>query len=81
MMMRTERRWISMARTRSISSIEAEIAKAEAELNKAQEKVDAISAKLLKLQKQKQEHEARQIMEAYKKSGKSLQELMTFLDV
>ena len=68
-----------MARTRSISSIEAEIAKAEAELNKAQEKVDAISAKLLKLQKQ--EHEARQIMEAYKKSGKTLQELMTFLDV
>ena len=40
-----------------------------------------ISAKLLKLQKQKQEYEARQIMEAYKKSGKSLQELMTFLDV
>ena len=80
-MMRTGRRWISKARMRSISSIEAEIAKLEAELNKAQEKVDAISAKLLKLQKQKQEHEARQIMEAYKKSGKSLQELMTFLDV
>ena len=57
-----------MARTRSISSIEAEIAKLEAELNKAQEKVDAISAKLLKLQKQKQEHEAKQLMEAYKKA-------------
>ena len=38
-----------MARTRSISSIEAEIAKAEVELSKAQEKVDAISTKLLKL--------------------------------
>ena len=70
-----------MARTRSISSIDAEIAKVEAELNKAQEKVDAISAKLLKLQKHKQEYEARQIMEAYKKSGKTMQELMTFLDV
>jgi septal ring factor EnvC (AmiA/AmiB activator) len=70
-----------MARTRSISSIEAEIVKLEAELNKAQEKVDVISAKLLTLQKQKQEYEARQIMEAYQKSGKSLQELMTFLDV
>ena len=70
-----------MARTRSISSIETEIAKVEAELNKAQEKDDAISAKLLKLQKQKQEHEARQIMEAYKKSGKTLQELMTLLEV
>ena len=75
------RRWISMARTRSISSINAEIAKVEAELNKAQEKVDAISTKLLKLQKQKQDYEARQIMEAYKKSGKTMQELMTFLDV
>lgn len=63
-----------MARTRSISSIESEIAKVEAELSKAQEKVDTISAKLLKLQKQKQEYEAKQIMEAYKKSGKSLQE-------
>jgi septal ring factor EnvC (AmiA/AmiB activator) len=70
-----------MARTRSISSIEAEIVKLEAELNKAQEKVDVISAKLLTLQKQKQEYEARQIMEAYQKSGKSLQELMTFLEV
>ena len=70
-----------MARTRSISSIESEIAKVEAELSKAQEKVDTISAKLLKLQKQKQECEAKQIMEAYKKSGKSLQELMTFLDI
>lgn len=77
----TERRWTSMARTRSISSIDAEIAKVEAELNKAQEKVDAISTKLLKLQKQKQDYEAKQIMEAYKKSGKTLQELMTFLDV
>lgn len=70
-----------MARTRSISSIDAEIAKVEAELNKAQEKVDAISTKLLKLQKQKQDYEAKQIMEAYKKSGKTMQELMTFLDV
>ncbi len=70
-----------MARTKSISSIETEIAKVEAELNKAQEKVDAISSKLLNLQKQKQDYEARQIMEAYKKSGKTMQELMTFLDV
>ena len=70
-----------MARTKSISSIESEILKLEAELAKAQEKVDAISDKLLKLQKQRQEYEARQIMEAYKKSGKSLQELMTFLEV
>ena len=70
-----------MARTKSISSIESEIVKLEAELVKAQEKVDAISDKLLKLQKQRQEYEACQIIEAYKKSRKSLQELMTFLEV
>ena len=64
-----------------ISSIETEIATLEADLEKAQKKVESISEKLLKAQKQKQEYEARQIIEAYRKSGKSLQELMTFLDV
>lgn len=70
-----------MARTRSISSIEAEIEKTELELRKAQEKVDAIASKLLELQKQKQEYEMNLIMKAYRKSGKSLQEVMNFLDV
>ncbi len=70
-----------MARTRSISSIEAEIEKTELELQKAQEKVDAIASKLLELQKQKQEYEMNLIMKAYRKSGKSLQEVMNFLDV
>ena len=70
-----------MARTRSISSIEAEIEKTELELQKAQEKVDAIASKLLELQKQKQEYEMNLIMKAYRKSGKGLQEVMNFLDV
>ena len=70
-----------MARMKSISSIETEIATLEADLEKAQKKVESISEKLLKAQMQKQEYEARQIIEAYRKSGKSLQELMTFLDV
>ena len=70
-----------MARTRSISSIEAEIEKTELELRKAQEKVDTIASKLLELQKQKQEYEMNLIMKAYRKSGKSLQEVMNFLDV
>ena len=70
-----------MARTRSISSIEAEIEKTELELQKAQEKVDAIASKLLELQKQKQEYEMNKIMKAYRKSGKSFQEVMNFLDV
>lgn len=70
-----------MPRVKSISTIETEIAKAEAELSKAQKRYDAIAAKLLALQKQKQEYEAKQVMDAFKKSGKSLQELLTFLDV
>lgn len=70
-----------MARTRSISSIDAEISKLEDELSKVQEKYDALAARILELQKQKQDIEARQVMEAFKHSGKSMQELMNFLDV
>ena len=70
-----------MARTRSISSIDTEISKVEKELAKAQERVDALSAKLLKLQKTKQEYEVKQVMDAFRKSGKTLQELLIFLDV
>ena len=70
-----------MARSRSISSINTELEKLEAELTRAQQRVDSISEKILTLQKQKQEYETRQVMEAYRKSRKSFQELMTFLDV
>ena len=70
-----------MARTKSTTSIEAEIAKINGELAKLQKKQEALSDRLLKLQKQKQEQEAKQVMEAFQKSGKSLQELMTFLNV
>ena len=70
-----------MARMRSISSIETEISKVEADLAKAQEKCDTLSVRLLELQKAKQEIEATKVMEAFRKSGKSMQELMTFLEV
>ena len=70
-----------MARTRSISSIETEINKVTDELQKAQENVDDLTKRLLELQEQKQSIEAKQIMDAFRKSGKSMQELMTFLDV
>ena len=70
-----------MARTKSISAIETELKKAEDDLKKAQEKVDILSDWVLKLQQQKQEYESRQIIDAYKKSGKTLDELLTFLDV
>lgn len=69
-----------MARTKSISAIETELKKAEDDLKKAREKVDILSDRDLKLQQQKQEYESRQIIDAYKKSGKTLDELLTFLD-
>ncbi len=70
-----------MARTKSTSSIDAEMLKINDELAKLQKKQDALTDRLLELQKQKQEMEAKQVMEAFRKSGKSLQELMIFLDV
>ena len=70
-----------MARRKSISAIETELKKAEDDLKKAQEKVDLLSGRVLKLQQQKQEYENRQIIDAYKKSDKTLDELLTFLDV
>ncbi len=70
-----------MARMKSTSSIEAEIMKINDELTKLEKKQEALSDRLLVLKKQKQEHEAKQVMEAFRKSGKSLQEVMTFLDV
>ena len=70
-----------MGRTRSISVIESELSKAEASLKKAQRKVEDLSELVLKLQRQKQEYEAKRIMEAYKKSGRTLEELLIFLDV
>ena len=70
-----------MARTRSISSIETEISKVTAELQKAQEKAAELTQRLLEFQEMKQSIEAKQVMAAFRKSGKSMQELMTFLDV
>ena len=64
-----------MARTRSMTSIDAEISKVENELSKLQEKQDVLIAQLTELQKLKQEFETKQVMDAFRKSGKSLQEL------
>ncbi|NCD10511.1 MAG: DUF4315 family protein [Negativicutes bacterium] len=75
------RRKTTMARTKSTTSIEAEIIKINGDLAKLQKKQEALSDRLLELQKQKQEYEFKQVMDAFRKSGKSLQELMTFLDV
>jgi septal ring factor EnvC (AmiA/AmiB activator) len=69
-----------MARVKSIASIEAQIAKAQEDLVKAKAKYDAVADNLESLMVQKKEHQARQIMEAFIRSGKSFQEIMNFLD-
>ena len=70
-----------MARMESISTIEAEITRIKDELSKLQMKQDKLTLKLKELQEQKRNYEAKEIMDAYLKSGKSYEELMTFLQV
>lgn len=71
----------TMARTKTITSIEQEIEKTKESLAKIQVKYDILGEKLFELHQQKYEYETKQIMEAYSKSGKSYRELMTFLGV
>lgn len=59
-----------MARMKSIRTIETGLRKAEADLKKTQEKVDALSQRVLQLQQQKQEYETRRISAAYKKAAR-----------
>lgn len=68
-----------MAKMKSITTIESEIAKIQSELAKLQERHDALTDRLLALQKEKQDYEARQIIDAYNRSGKTLHEMMIFL--
>ena len=74
------RRMKPMARTRSITSINNEIKKVEEELTKVRIKQEELEARLLDLQNAKQEIETKQVMDAFKKSGKSMHELMVFLE-
>lgn len=69
-----------MARMKSIATIDSEIAAAQEELMKIQARYDKAAAKLEELQEQKRQYEAKQIREAYAKSGKSFDEIMTFLN-
>jgi flagellar biosynthesis chaperone FliJ len=68
-----------MARTRSIASIESEIQKTEAEISALSQKYEKTAEKLKALREQKQEYENRQIIEAFRESGKSLDEVLIFL--
>ena len=70
-----------MARSKSISTIDNEISKITDEIIKLRRKEELLTEKLQSLQKQKKDYEVKQVMYAFQKSGKSLQELLTFLQV
>ena len=64
----------------SFRGFDSEIQKIEAELIKVRNKQENLESTLLELQKQKQEIESKQVMDAFRKSGKSMRELMIFLE-
>lgn len=64
---------------RSLSQIEEEIRKTEEQIDKLEEKQHCCTAKILRLQREKDEIEAHAILKAFRKSGKSYSQLMTFL--
>ncbi len=66
-------------REKTTKEIDERIKKAEASLMRLREQEDAITKRILKLQKQKELIAAEKIMKAFKKSGKSYSQLMTFL--
>ena len=69
-----------MARKKSTEAIEAEINKTKSDMSKLQDRYDKLAVKLQDLQDQKRRIEGDAIMDAYLKSGKSFDEIMTFLN-
>lgn len=72
---------MKMARKKTISSIDSEIAKTQELLAKAKTRYDDLAEELKALMNQKREIQSQQIMAAFIKSGKSYTEIMNFLDV
>ena len=68
-----------MARKRSTETIDAGIAKVMADMSKLQDRYNKLADKLKDLQEQKRCREADAIIDAYLKSGKSREEILTFL--
>ena len=68
-----------MAQRRTVAAIESEISRVKSDMSKIQDKYDKLAARLKDLQLQKLQIEVESIMAAYAKSGKSYNELMTFL--
>ena len=68
-----------MARKKSADTLDAEIAKVKSDMSRLQDRYDRLAEKLKDLQEQRRRIEADAIMDAYLKSGKTLDEIMTFL--
>ena len=68
-----------MARKKSADTLDAEIAKVKSDMSKLQDRYDMQAELLNDLQEQNRLIEADAIMDAYLKSGKTLDEIMTFL--
>ena len=68
-----------MARKKSADTLDTEIKKVMHDMSTLQYKYDNLAEKLKNLQEQKRRLEADTIMDAYLKSGKSLDEVLTFL--
>ena len=64
---------------RTLSQIDEEIRKVKSEIVKLEEKQHCCTARILRLQREKDAIEAQQILKAFRKSGKSYSQLMTFL--
>ena len=68
-----------MARKKSTETLDVEIAKTKSDMSKLQDRYNKLADKLKDLEDQKRRIEADAIMDAYLKSGRSFDEIMTFL--
>ena len=68
-----------MARKKATESIDAEIVRVKATMSKLQDRYDILAKKLTDLEEQKRRRQAEEIMDAFLESGKSFDEIMTFL--
>ena len=67
-----------MARKKSTETIDTEIIKVKTAMSKLQDRYDKLADQLKNLEEQKNQAEAAAIMDAYLKSGKSFDEILTF---
>jgi phage shock protein A len=68
-----------MVRKKSTETIDTEIIKVKTAMSKLQDRYDKLADQLKNLEEQKHQAEAAAIMDAYLKSGKSFDEILTFL--